>query len=138
MFVVAKTNCIQNARVTNHSMFKFFKKNASKHLSGGRPFRHPLFFIFVAPVSVYIFLQTHIGYQIHTLNNFPLPIISYKFLSLAFPYDLFFLYDLNFPFYNYVSKIHFVALFVTRKNMYTKFFSKIKKKTIYWYFSTIS
>lgn len=77
--------------------------------------------------AVYIFFYTHIESQIDILNSFSLLIIPYKHLSLVFPYDLSFLYDLIFPLYNYFSKIHFF-FFLQEKVMYTKNFSKIKEK----------
>ena len=105
------------------------RKEVFNHL-GERPFRYSLLFIFlVAVLSVYIFLQNHIGFQIYTLNNFPLPIISYKFLSLTFHYDLVFPYDLNFPSYNYVSKMYFFVIFVTKKNYIYENFFKNKEKS---------
>ena len=107
-------------------MFSFLnRKEVFNHLLGEWPFGYPLlFFNFLVALSFSYFLPFYIMFQIDILNSFLLPIISYKDLIL------FFLYDLAFPFYYYVSKKLFVLLFVTRKKIiYTKNFPKIKEKT---------
>ena len=80
------------------------------------------FFIFLVDLFFSYFPLIYIMSQISRMSNFPSPIIFYKSSFL------FFLYDLVFPLYNWVSKNIYLFYLSVGKSMYTKFFTKIKKK----------